>query len=215
MLIQFPLFIAMYNLFNNHFDLRGASFIAGWINDLSLPESIVNFGSFRLPILGWNDLRALPIIYLASQLLYGKFTQSPQGGQNAGQMKMMMYGMPIMFFFILYDVPSGLLLYWIVSNLLTIAQQMLIKDLMKKHKLKVAPAAAPATGAMKSAGRTSVKNGSASSQSGIGEKVKDWLEQKAAGMEKGNSASASAKNSDTSKKGKGEGSSGRKSGGKR
>ena len=40
MLIQFPIFIAMYSLFNNHFDLRGASFIPGWINDLSLPEAV-------------------------------------------------------------------------------------------------------------------------------------------------------------------------------
>ncbi len=137
MLIQFPLFIAMYNLFNNHFDLRGASFIAGWINDLSMPESVVNFGAFRLPILGWNDLRALPIIYVASQLLYGKFTQTPTTGQNASQMKFMMYGMPIMFFFILYDVPSGLLIYWIISNVITIGQQIVINDMLKKRKAKV------------------------------------------------------------------------------
>lgn len=215
MLIQLPLFIAMYNLFNNHFDLRGASFIGGWINDLSLPESIVNFGAFRLPILGWNDLRALPIIYLASQLLYGKFTQSPQGGQNAGQMKMMMYGMPIMFFFILYDVPSGLLLYWIVSNVLTIGQQVLIKDMLKKHKLRVATAAPQAPGAMKSAGRTSVKNGGAPAQAGLGKKVNDWLEQKAAGMNRGDSGSASAKKPGSPKGGKSEDQAGRKTGGKR
>ena len=134
MLIQFPFFIAMYNLFNNHFDLRGASFIPGWIGDLSMPESVVNFGNFALPILGWHDLRALPIIYVASQLLYGKFTQTPSTGQNASQMKLMMYGMPIMFFFILYDVPSGLLLYWIVSNVLTIVQQIAINDMLKKRK---------------------------------------------------------------------------------
>ena len=50
-------------------------------------------------------------------------------------MKLMMYGMPIMFFFVLYDVPSGLLIYWIVSNVLTIVQQMVINDMLKKHKL--------------------------------------------------------------------------------
>lgn len=184
-LIQFPLFFAMYSLFNNHFDLRGASFVPGWIGDLSLPESIWNFGNFRLPFLGWNDLRALPIIYLASQLLYGKFTQTPQSGQNEGQMKLMMYGMPIMFFFVLYDVPSGLLLYWIISNLLTIAQQAVINDMLKKHKLK--PASAPATqaaqsrtGPMKSAGRTMVRGGASAAQGGFGDKVKDWLEKKAA-----------------------------------
>ncbi|MDP2790154.1 MAG: membrane protein insertase YidC [Rectinemataceae bacterium] len=185
MLIQFPLFIAMYNLFNNHFDLRGASFIAGWIGDLSLPESIWNFGTFRLPLLGWSDLRALPIIYLASQLLYGKFTQTSQPGQNANQMKMMMYGMPIMFFFVLYDVPSGLLLYWIVSNVLTIVQQMVINDMLKKHKLAVAQAPAGqsfqgANGTMKSAGRTTVRGAAPAAKEGYSDKVKAWLEKKAA-----------------------------------
>ncbi len=186
MLIQFPLFIAMYNLFNNHFDLRGASFIAGWIGDLSLPESIWNFGTFKLPLVGWSDLRALPIIYLASQLLYGKFTQSNQSpGQSASQMKLMMYGMPIMFFFVLYDVPSGLLLYWIVSNVLTILQQMVINNMLKNHKLAVAkaPAGKPVQGgsvAMKSAGKTTVRGGAPVSAEGFSEKVKNWLEKKGA-----------------------------------
>jgi YidC/Oxa1 family membrane protein insertase len=184
MLIQMPLFFAMYSLFNNHFDLRGASFIPGWIGDLSLPETIWNFGAFRLPILGWSDLRALPIIYLASQLLYGKFTQTPQSGQNAGQMKLMMYGMPIMFFFVLYDVPSGLLIYWIVSNLLTIGQQIVINDMLKKRKLELA--AAPSGGSaqggspsMKSAGKTTVKGSAPAQNPNFGDKVKNWLEQKA------------------------------------
>ena len=126
-------------------------FIPGWINDLSLPESLINFGNFRVPILGWNDLRALPIIYLFSQLLYGKFTQSPQSAQSnsqqASQMKLMMYGMPIMFFFILYDVPSGLLIYWIFSNLIQIAQQVVINDILKKRKLELAAAGGASAGA--------------------------------------------------------------------
>lgn len=188
LLIQFPLFIAMYNLFNNHFDLRGASFIAGWIGDLSLPESIWNFGTFRLPLVGWSDLRALPIIYLISQLLYGKFTQSNQTpGQSASQMKLMMYGMPIMFFFVLYDVPSGLLLYWIVSNVLTIAQQMVINNMLKNHKLAVANASAggaPQGGSssMKSAGKTTVRGAAPASSEGFSDKVKNWLEKKAGDM---------------------------------
>jgi YidC/Oxa1 family membrane protein insertase len=126
MLLQIPIFFAMYNLFNNHFDLRGAEFIPGWIPDLSLPEAIWNFpeGS-RLPLLGWTAIRALPFIYVGSQLIYGKVTQMP-GQQSNGQMKMMLYVMPIAFFFILYNVPSGLLIYWIFSNVLTLAQQVII-----------------------------------------------------------------------------------------
>ncbi len=145
LLIQFPIFIAMYNLFNNHFDLRGASFIAGWISDLSQPEALYKFAQpINLVIWKMSAIRGLPVIYVASQLLYGKFTQQPQsGGQSASQMKLMMYGMPIMFFFILYDVPSGLLVYWIVSNVLTIGQQAVTNRISHKKKLAAA-AAAPA-----------------------------------------------------------------------
>ncbi|MCL1930881.1 MAG: membrane protein insertase YidC, partial [Treponema sp.] len=142
LLLQFPIFIAMYNLFNNHFDLRGAMFIPGWIPDLSLPESIWNFPEgVRLPILGWNALRLLPFIYVGSQLLYGKVTQTPDQQANA-QMKMMLYVMPIVFFFILYDVPSGLLVYWIFSNLLTMVQQMAINKYLAPRRAAAAAAAA-------------------------------------------------------------------------
>jgi YidC/Oxa1 family membrane protein insertase len=125
MLLQIPIFLAMYNLFNNHFDLRGAMFIPVWIPDLSMPESIFNFSPAQVPILGWSDIRLLPFIYVGSQLLYGKVTQTPDQQGNS-QMKLMMFAMPIVFFFILYDVPSGLLIYWIMSNLLTLVQQVFI-----------------------------------------------------------------------------------------
>jgi YidC/Oxa1 family membrane protein insertase len=138
MLLQIPIFFAMYNLFNNHFDLRGALFIPGWIPDLSLPESVWNFAPARLPLLGWSDIRLLPFIYVGSQLLYGKVTQTPDQQGNT-QMKMMLYAMPVIFFFVLYDVPSGLLLYWIMSNVLTMVQQMVINKYLKKRR-----AAAPA-----------------------------------------------------------------------
>ncbi|MDR1239343.1 MAG: membrane protein insertase YidC [Treponema sp.] len=143
MLLQIPIFIAMYNLFNNHFDLRGALFIPGWIPDLSVPEAVYTFSNFRLPFLGWNAVRLLPFIYLGSQLLYGKVTQTPDQQSNA-QMKMMLYVMPIMFFFILYDMPSGLLIYWIFSNILSMVQQVAInKYLAPKRAAQAAAQAAP------------------------------------------------------------------------
>jgi len=62
-----------------------------------------------------------------------KITQAGQtGGQSNSQMKMLTLGMPIMFFFILYDMPSGLLVYWTVTNLLSAAQQYIINK--KKAK---------------------------------------------------------------------------------
>jgi YidC/Oxa1 family membrane protein insertase len=134
MIIQIPIFFAMYNLFNNHFDLRGAMFIPGWIPDLSAPEAIYNFpDGFKLPLLGWTAIRLLPFIYVGSQLLYGKVTQTPDQQGNS-QMKIMLYFIPIVFFFILYDVPSGLLIYWIMSNVLTLVQQVIINKFVLKKK---------------------------------------------------------------------------------
>jgi YidC/Oxa1 family membrane protein insertase len=85
-------------------------------------------------------IRALPIIYVLSQLFYGKYAQTTSPGQSGAQMKMMMYGMPIMFFFILYNTPSGLLVYWIISNILSIVQQVVINNVLKKRKLALAGA---------------------------------------------------------------------------
>ena len=129
LLIQFPILIAMYNLFNNYFEFRGAMFIPGWIPDLSVGDSIVTL-DFNIPFLG-NHIRILPVIYLISQLLFGKLTQTnTAAGSSATQMKIMMYGMPIFFFFILYNVPSGLILYWTVSNILQLVQQLIINKMV-------------------------------------------------------------------------------------
>jgi YidC/Oxa1 family membrane protein insertase len=133
MLIQIPIFLAMYNLFNNHFDLRGAMFIKDWIPDLSQPEYIYSFAPFKIPLLGWSEIRVLPFVYVGSQLLYGKVTQTPDQMAN-GQMKMMLYVLPIVFFFVLYNVPSGLLVYWIMSNILTMVQQLIINSFLAKKK---------------------------------------------------------------------------------
>ena len=77
------------------------------------------------------------MIYVGTQLLSGKITQygQPSGGQNAGSMKFMMYGMPLIFFFMFYNAPAGLLLYWLTSNVLQIVQQLIINKIMKeKHE---------------------------------------------------------------------------------
>lgn len=142
LLIQFPLIIAMFNLFNNYFDFRGAMFIPGWIPDLSQGDSVATL-SFKIPILGTNQLRILPIIYLASQMVYGKITQmaNPQTGSNGMTMKIMTYGMPIFFFFIFYSAPSGLLIYWTLSNFLTMVQQIFINKMVKKEKAALEAAA--------------------------------------------------------------------------
>ncbi|MEW5816475.1 MAG: membrane protein insertase YidC [Spirochaetota bacterium] len=122
LLLQMPVFFALYGLLNTHFDLRGAAFLPPWITDLSAPESIWNFSPFRLPILGWSDLRLLPILFVGSQILSSKLMQTPDGASGK-QMQIITNLMPLIFFFILYDAPSGLLLYWTVTNILTLFQQ--------------------------------------------------------------------------------------------
>ena len=125
MLIQFPIFIGLYGLLNKDFSLRGAMFIPGWITDLSIPETIFTL-PFNIPFLG-AQIHLLPILYTASMIFSMKITQSAISGQAAGSKGMtwfMTYGMSIMFFFILYNAPSGLLVYWTMSNLLAILQQV-------------------------------------------------------------------------------------------
>ena len=128
MLVQMPIFFALYGLLNSYFGLRGAVFIPGWIDNLASPESIFTL-PFAIPLLGWTAVRVLPFLYLGTQLIMSKITQAgtaAAGGQSNSQMKMLTLGMPIMFFFILYDMPSGLLLYWTITNVLSAVQQNVI-----------------------------------------------------------------------------------------
>ena len=139
MLFQFLVLFAMYNLFNNYFEFRGAMFIPGWIPDLSTGDVVKTF-NFNIPLIG-NQLRLLPVIYVATQLLSGKITQYGQTtapGQSQATMKFMMYGMPLMFFFMFYNAPAGLLLYWLTSNVLQIFQQLIINKMMKEKRAEKA-----------------------------------------------------------------------------
>ena len=136
LLIQFPILIAFYGLLNKHFELRGAMFIPGWITDLSAPETIFTLG-FNIPLIG-SEIHLLPIIYTVSMILSMKMAngQSKNSAQGGGTMVFMTYGMPILFFFILYSAPSGLLLYWTVSNILSIGQQIYVNKVVKNRPPK-------------------------------------------------------------------------------
>jgi YidC/Oxa1 family membrane protein insertase len=161
LLLQLPVFFALYNLLNSHFELRGAFFIPGWIPDLSAPESILNFG-FTIPLVNWTALRALPILMVASQLISTKFTTPPSATpqQGGAQMKLMTYALPIVFLFILYDMPSGLVLYWTVQNILSAFQQIYINWLRKKKDAEaLANQPAVVVRSSKSGVRTSGKQG--------------------------------------------------------
>ena len=123
-LLQLPVFFALYGLVNNFFLLRGASFIPGWVDDLSIGDSVYYFG---YKVLLWTDVRILPFIMMFTQLFSTIVSSNVDLKNLGGQQKFLYFGMPIMFFFILYDMPAGLLIYWITTNIFTILQQYYIK----------------------------------------------------------------------------------------
>ena len=83
--------------------------------------------SFSIPIIGSN-INLLPIIMIITSFLQTKVTPQPSGGaQSAQQAKMMSYMMPIIIFIIFWNMPSALVLYWTLQNILTIAQNLLMK----------------------------------------------------------------------------------------
>jgi len=118
MLVQIPVFFALYRMLYGAIELRHAPFF-GWIVDLSAPDRLFRFDvtiPFMQPPYG---IPVLTIIMGATQLIQQKM--SPPPGDPA-QAKMMML-MPLVFTVIFINFSSGLVLYWLVNNLLSIAQQ--------------------------------------------------------------------------------------------
>ncbi len=109
MVVQIPVFFAFYTMLRSAVELRGASFL--WIHDLAQPDTIARLAG--LPI------NPLPLVMGASMIWQMKLT--PQTGDSQ-QQKIMMF-MPLIFLFICYNMASGLVLYWTVQQLLSIAQQ--------------------------------------------------------------------------------------------
>ena len=116
MFLQFPVFIGLFYALRSTIQLRQAPFF-GWIDDLSVPESLFEIPGLDLPF------RVLPLIMGATMVLQQRIT--PMQADPA-QAKMMMTVMPIMMTLIFYQFPSGLVLYWMVSNMLAIAHQLWI-----------------------------------------------------------------------------------------
>lgn len=116
MLIQIPVFIALFNVLRSAVELRYAPFL--WICDLSEPEGLL---AAYLPFGGLN---ILPILMAVSTGLQSYFTPSA-GDKN--QQKMMTVFMPVMMLVMFYSFPAALSLYWFLSNLFSIVQMWLIR----------------------------------------------------------------------------------------
>ncbi len=117
MVAQIPVFIALYKGLLVTIELRHAPFFL-WINDLSAPEHLWNIAvaGYDLPI------RLLPLLMGVSMFLQQKMT--PSAGMEPMQQKMMLF-MPLIFTFMFWSFPTGLVIYWLVNNILAIGQQMI------------------------------------------------------------------------------------------
>jgi len=117
-LLQFPLLIALFILFRSTIQLRGAVFIAGWVNDLSRADTLFTL-PFSIPFYG-NGFNLLPILMAITMIFQSKMTmQDPK-------QKAMVYVMPIFMLLLFNRFPSGLNLYYTMFNVWTIIQQKFI-----------------------------------------------------------------------------------------
>ena len=119
MLLQVPVFIALYNVLLFSVELRASGFV-GYIRDLSAPDVLATIGGFPIHL--------MPVVMTASTYLLQ--SQTPVAPAQKG----MMYVMPLFMLFFMYTFPSGVILYWTVNNLLSALQQYLV-NLAEDRKL--------------------------------------------------------------------------------
>ena len=138
MLIQMPIWIAMFNFVPNAIQLRRESFM--WIDDLSTYDPIIEWSS-NIWLIG-DHLSLTCILFCVSNVLYSYMTMRQQRdqmvGQQAEQMKMMqwmMYLMPVMFFFMFNDYSSGLNFYYFVSLFFSAAIMWTLRKTTNDEKL--------------------------------------------------------------------------------
>lgn len=117
LLVQFPVFIALYFALLYSIDLRHSSFL--WVADLSQPEHLFDVAGV--------PFRILPLAMGVSWFLSQRLTPMTSPGSETMELQMkLMQFMPIIFTVMFWGLPSGLILYWTVSNILSIGQQLYI-----------------------------------------------------------------------------------------
>lgn len=132
-LATMPILFSLFFLFPNLIELRQQSFL--WSSDLSTYDSVVKF-PFSIPFMG-NHLSLFTLLMTASSIGYAYYnnqmTPTQPGPVN---MKALGYIMPLMFMFVLNSFPAGLTFYYFVSNVVTIAQQLVIRKFVDEEKIK-------------------------------------------------------------------------------
>lgn len=118
LLIQMPFLFALYSAITISIDFRQATFL--WIPDLSGPEPYI-----------LSFIRILPLLFASSMIVLQLLTPAPTA--DPMQRKMMAVGMPMMMLYILWSAPAGLLLYWLVGNIVGFLQQFIINRMTKSE----------------------------------------------------------------------------------
>ena len=122
MIVQLPVFFALYRMLYQAIELRHAPFF-GWIDDLSAPDRLFEFG-FSIPFMEPPyGIPVLTIVMGATMFLQQKMSPPPG---DPTQAKLMMF-MPLIFTFIFINFSSGLVLYWLINNVFSIGQQYYIQ----------------------------------------------------------------------------------------
>ncbi len=142
MLLQMPILIAMFTFFPSCIELRGQSFL--WANDLSAPDKIVEW-STNIPIISsmlGNHLSLFCLLMTGTNILYNYITSKSQTqSQSMPGMKIMLYLMPLMFFFWFNNYASGLSYYYFIALLITIAQTYISRMFVTEDKVRATIAA--------------------------------------------------------------------------
>jgi YidC/Oxa1 family membrane protein insertase len=137
MLLQFPILIALYNLFPSAIELRQQSFL--WADDLSTYDAVIHWDA-QIPLISaylGNHISLFCILMTAVNIIYTKFNMemTNTGQQQMPGMKMMMYMMPLMFLFLFNQSASALSYYFLVSSLISIAQTLSFRFFINEEKL--------------------------------------------------------------------------------
>jgi len=127
LLIQMPIVFAFFRFFPSLFELRGQSFL--WMHDLSTYDSVITFS----PIFGVNHISLMCLFMTVSTLVYTYFNNQISGA--TGQMKYIGYVTPFIFLFTLNSYPAGLNYYYFLANMMTFAQQYLIRLMVDDKKI--------------------------------------------------------------------------------
>jgi YidC/Oxa1 family membrane protein insertase len=139
MMVQMPIWIALYSAIYASIELRGAAFLPFWITNLSAPDAVFRFSTVNLPLFGKiNALNLLPILMAVAFYLQQKLspsqapaTASPEAAQ---QQKIMSVMMTVLFPLMLYRAPSGLNLYIMASTFAGVIEQYVIRKHIKKKE---------------------------------------------------------------------------------